>query len=240
MKQIFFISVLFLLFISCRSLITNKSNETVSSTKFQKLDTFGIEDFIGTWSSEFDNEDEEEQYLLLEDTLQKVPEKDYFFKTRSITDSMGDSLYIWSFERGETEKIIDTLYYSVYYKTYFLWETDEFVAFISGCGTYCWTNTIIPIKTDQPIMNFSYSDIDFDNMNVVEVGENNFHITNLRTQKSIKIPIDGVECIDGYPLFYIDNVKLKNTIISYSISCGDGSKINKQIEIEENKLNLLK
>jgi len=160
-------------------------------------------------------------------------QKGNFFKSRSI----GDSMYVWSCGRGEIEKIIDTLSCLEYNRTDFDWETDEFVALHRGCGTYCWTNTIIPIKTNQPIMRFSYLDIDFDKMNVVEIGMDSFYITNLKTQKNIEIPIDGIECIEGYTLFFISDVELKNNNLFYSVICKDGSKIKKQIKIKD--INLL-
>jgi len=161
------------------------------------------------------------------DTLITRTEKGNFFKKVSISDSK----FVWSCGRGHIEKIIDTVTCTKVVESYFDWETEEFIALLKTCGSYCWTNTIIPVNSDKPILYLSYSAIDFKKLNVVSIAEDYFIITNLRTQKEVKFPIDKIECIDNFSLFSVKEIKLEGNIISFTVKCKDGSTVSRNTEV---------
>lgn len=170
--------------------------------------------------------------FIYTNNLTTKTEKGNFFKKRSISDSK----FVWSCGRGNIEKIIDTVACTKVVESFIDWETDEFIGLNKPCGSYCWTNIIIPLKTNKPIIYLSYSAIDFDKMNVVSIVGNYFLITNLRTQKEVKFPIDQIECIDNFSLFSLHDIKLKGNLITFSIKCKDGSILDKKTEISLIKL----
>jgi len=161
------------------------------------------------------------------DSLFTYTKKKNFFKKKVLNDSM----FIWSCGRNTIEYTIDTFPCKESVAPIFDWETTEFIALLKPCGSFCWTNIIYPLeKKKEPIV-LSYSAIDFENMNVVSIDDKSFLILNLRTSKEIKIPIEGIECINSFPLFALSDIKLVKDKLFYTLKCKDGSMLKKEIDI---------
>ena len=161
------------------------------------------------------------------DTLITKTDKGNFFKKVSITDSK----FVWSCGRGDIEKVIDTLPCTDVVESLIDWETEEFIGLLKPCGSYCWTNIIIPISSSEPFIYLSYSAIDFEKMNAVSVIDNYFLITNLKTHKKVKVPIDKIECVDNFSLFAVENIKLEAESLYFSVKCKGGSSIDRKKKI---------
>ncbi len=200
-----------------------ESNETISHD-VTLSEAFTTEEKYNNCFSMDNGYDE----LTYKDTLITKTEKGNFLKKVSL----GNDTYIWSYGRGKIEKVIDTAKCSVIVESQIDWETEKFVSLIQHCGTYCWTNTIIPLSNEDPIFNLSYSAIDFKNMNVVSIVEDYFVITNLNTKKEIKFPIDGLKCTNGYPIFSVKNISLKDYDLQYKIRCSTDSIIGFNTKID--------
>lgn len=216
MKLYIFVTALF--FASC---LTNRKMPIQSSAE----QSFTQEELENGYNKCFSIKNGYDEFVYT-DTLITKTEKGNFFKKVSISDAK----FVWSCGRGDIEKIIDTVLCTEAVES-LDWETEEFVGLIKPCGTYCWSNTIIPVSTEKPIIYLSYSAIDFKKMNALSIGEDYFLITNFRTQKEIRVPIDKLECIDGHPLFFINDIKLKGNMLSFSVKCKDASVVNVQTEI---------
>lgn len=155
------------------------------------------------------------------DTLVVKTNKGNFFKKVSISDST----FVWSSGRGEIEKYIGTFSCTTVVESWIDWETEEFIGLIKPCGTYCWTNTIIPVNTDKPIIYLSYSAIDFETMNTVSIVDDYFLISNLKTRKEIKTPIDYLACLNAFPLLSTDEIKLEDDTVSFVVRCKNDSTV---------------
>ncbi|MCL2131334.1 MAG: hypothetical protein FWH36_02580 [Lentimicrobiaceae bacterium] len=143
-----------------------------------------------------------------------------------------DSTYIWILENEESFIIVDTVPDGQISPFEFSWGKNNMIALIRGCGTYCWSNTIIEL-TNSPILNiYQYSAIDTLSMNIIEIAEEKFIITNLETKNAITVPNNYYKYRKkGYPLFYIEITDFTHSTIKYEIRLDNGEKIKKEIQV---------
>ena len=159
--------------------------------------------------------------VTLADTIRKETPAGNFLKKRSLNASQ----YVWSCGRGSIEYIIDTFDCSYAAPDWFDWETEEFMAFIRKCGSNCWTNIIFPVQEQGKPQTLQYAFIERQTLRTLSIHESQFEVTDLATRQSQYYPIDGVECIDGYPPFFIKAAKLVGDSITYQVKCEDGTLV---------------
>ncbi|MDR0790406.1 MAG: hypothetical protein LBO06_06390 [Bacteroidales bacterium] len=155
--------------------------------------------------------------------------------TISIKERLNDSLYIWKFTKNNISLIFDTLNYNTLPLTFeFLWATDKMLALGSHCGTYCWSNLVITFQNSPTIDTFQYIAIDTTSMNILELNDDIFLITNLITKDTISVETDFYKYRPegGYPLFYIEIINFTNSLIEYKIERNNDNYIIRNIQYE--------
>ncbi len=165
--------------------------------------------------------------FIYTDTLITSTEKGNFIKKISITDST----YMRVVGRGNIEYTLDTVACKGLPRGGIDWETDEFIAYIHPCGTYCWGNTVFSLKEKKEPLKLSYSTVDLETMNALSVTDKEFVITNLRTQKEERLPIEDIDCVNGYPLFSVHDIELSNDTIYYTLKCKYEADISNKIDV---------
>jgi len=161
------------------------------------------------------------------DTLVTITPKGNYIRKISLSPNK----YAWSCGRGSIFHAMDTVPCTTFVESTLDWETEEFVAFKKPCGSYCWTNIIVPVASKGPVRHMSYSAIDMERMNTVSVGDNAFVITSLRTGKEVRFPIDDIDCADSFSLFALRNVTLKGALLSFGLKCENGDIAEHSTEI---------
>lgn len=164
-----------------------------------------------------------------EDNTDSIIES-YKFNVFSKKKNINDLQYSWSIHSKNSQYLIDTFACNKAVNYQLLWQNKDFICFIAGCGSYCWSNLILPTYQQKTPILLQYSAIDTSNMNALSIVNNNFIITNLYTQKENIIPIKNINLIDGYPLFYIQDIVLNKKSIQYKIRLKNNSLVDNSIE----------
>lgn len=154
----------------------------------------------------------------------------YKYNVFSKKKNINDSLYSWSIHSKNSKYMIDTFACNKAVNYQLLWQNKDFICFIAGCGSYCWSNLILPTYQQKTPILLQYSTLDTSNMNALSIVNNNFIITNLYTQKENIIPIKNINLIDGYPLFYFQDIELNKKSIQYKIRLKNNSLIDNSIQ----------
>jgi hypothetical protein len=165
--------------------------------------------------------------------LMKKTEHGNFEKRKLINELT----YVLSYGRDSIEYVIDTIHgpQSPSIEWRIDWESDKFISLARGCGTYCWTNAVLPLHKKKSVMYFSYSAFDAKNHRIVEINsKGDFVISDLFTKKTMSISSQYNKFRkDGYPLFFIDIIQFNDSLLTYNIRKKDGSNVSMKIKFRE-------